>query len=92
MNFAYLWSCIGKGRVDKTVVLFKKESWGKYQNCHLVLKGFFLFFLFFIFIFLFFFILYLVLYFFSVFILVLQVLSAFQISENQSLLIPVTIL
>ena len=69
------------------LVLF---SVGKYQNCHLVLKGSFWFFL----------VLFLVLFssvfgslvIFSVFILVLQVLSGLQRSENQNLVIPVTIL
>ena len=64
---------------------------GKYENCHLVLKGSFWFFL----------VLFLVLFssyfgslvLFSVFfILVLQVLSELKISENQSHAIPVTIL
>ena len=66
------------------------ENEGKYQNCHLVLKGSFWFFL----------VLLLVLFssafgslvLFQFFILVLQVLSELQRSENQSLVIPVNIL
>ena len=63
---------------------------GKYQNCHLVLKGSFWFFL----------VLFLVLFssafgslvLFQFFILVHQVFSELQRSENQSLVIPVPIL
>ena len=60
---------------------------GKYQNYNLDVKGFI--FILFLFLFL---VLFLVIYFFLFFISVLEVLSGIQRSENQSLVIPVTIL
>ena len=65
---------------------------GKYQNCHLVLKG--SFWLFLVSVLILFSSVFgsLVLFQFFFLILVLQVLSVLQSSENQSLVIPITIL
>ena len=65
---------------------------GKYQNFHLVLRGSFWFFLFLMLVIFSSFYFFGSLVLFSVFILVLQVLSGLQSSENQNLLITVTIL